>query len=156
MTKAYQELETYLETAQALQTALTLFEWDNETLAPKEAGAYTGKMIGALSGEYFRIMTDEKGKALIKACKEETDLSEVETAIVREVEKEQKRLDCIPADEYREFAELTSESARIWAKARKEKDFKAFAPVLKKILDYQKRFASYQAKEGQKLYDVMR
>ena len=155
MTKAYQELETYLETAQALQTALTLFEWDNETLAPKEAGAYTGKMIGALSGEYFRIMTDEKGKALIKACKEETDLSEVETAIVREVEKEQKRLDCIPADEYREFAELTSESARIWAKARKEKDFKAFAPVLKKILDYQKRFASYQAKEGQKLYDVM-
>ena len=155
MTKAYQELETYLETAQALQTALTLFEWDNETLAPKEAGAYTGKMIGALSGEYFRIMTDEKGKALIKACKEETDLSEVKTAIVREVEKEQKRLDCIPADEYREFAELTSESARIWAKARKEKDFKAFAPVLKKILDYQKRFASYQAKEGQKLYDVM-
>ncbi len=33
--------------------------------------------------------------------------------------------------------------------------FASFAPVLKEIIDYQKKFASYRQKDGQKLYDVM-
>ena len=66
-----------------------------------------------------------------------------------------EKLERIPADEYRSFAELTARATGIWADAREKKDFSLFAPVLKEIVDYQKRFASYQAKEGQKLYDVM-
>ena len=57
--------------------------------------------------------------------------------------------------EYREFAELTSKATRIWAEAKKEKNFKKFAPVLKDIVGYQKKFASYRAKDGEKLYNVM-
>ena len=33
----YEELMQYLEEAQAYETALILFEWDEETLAPEEA-----------------------------------------------------------------------------------------------------------------------
>ncbi len=155
MSKAYQQLTTYLERAQAFQTAMVLFEWDNETLAPKEAGPYTSRMIGAISGEYYGVITDKEFKHLIEECKKDKRLSETEAAIVREAGEELEKLDCIPAEEYREFAQLCSESTRVWAKARKEKDFDAFVPTLKKVLDYQKRFASYRAKEGQKLYNVM-
>lgn len=155
MSKAYEQLKNYLERAQAFQTALILFEWDNETLAPKEAGPYTSRVIGAISEEYFRVITGEEFKRLVETCKKDESLSGTEAAIVREAEEELKQLDCIPAGEYREFKELCSESTRIWAKARKEKDFGAFAPTLKKVLDYQKRFASYRAGKGQKLYDVM-
>ncbi len=155
MSKAYEQLTTYLERAQAFQTAMVLFEWDNETLAPKEAGPYTSRMIGAISGEYYRVITDKEFKRFIEACKKDKSLSETEAAIVREAGEELEKLDCIPAEEYREFAQLCSESTRVWAKARKEKDFDAFVPTLKKVLDYQKRFASYRAKEGQKLYNVM-
>lgn len=155
MSKAYEQLQPYLERAQAFQTAMILFEWDNETLAPKEAGPYTSRMIGTLSGEYFKVVTDEEVKRLVKECKDDDSLSEVEAAIVRELAEEVEQLDCIPANEYREFAELCSESTRIWAQARKDKDFEAFAPTLKKVVEYQKKFASYRAKEGQKLYNVM-
>lgn len=155
MSKAYEQLTTYLERAQAFQTAMVLFEWDNETLAPKEAGPYTSRMIGAISGEYYGVITDKEFKHLIEECKKDKRLSETEAAIVREAGEELEKLDCIPAEEYREFAQLCSESTRVWAKARKEKDFDAFVPTLKKVLDYQKRFASYRAKEGQKLYNVM-
>ena len=34
MSKPYQELKTYMDKAMAIKTAMTLFEWDNETLAP--------------------------------------------------------------------------------------------------------------------------
>ena len=138
----------------ALQTAMILFEWDNETLAPKDAGPYTSKVIGTLSAEYFSTVTDEKVKELLEACKKEKG-SEVEEAIIRELSEEVEQLDCVPADEYREFAELVSESTRIWSKAKEDQDFDEFAPTLEKIVDYQKKFASYRTKDGRDLYDVM-
>ncbi len=155
MSETFKQLSPYLEKAQALKTAINLFEWDNETCAPPQAGPYTAKMIGTLSSEYFNVVTDETVKSLIQACKEATDLTEIEAAIVRELATEVERLDIIPADEYREFSELCAEGGSIWAKAKKNRDFDSFAPTLKKVLEFQKKFASYRAKEGQHIYDVM-
>ena len=151
---AYQKLSEWLERAMAFQTAMVLFEWDNETLAPEEAGAYTARMQGALSAAYQEIMVSDEVKQLLEQCKEEA-LSEVERAIVREAEEERLQLVCIPPEEYREFQELVSASTRIWAKARREQDFESFAPTLEKLIACQKRFAGYREKDGQKLYDVM-
>lgn len=137
MNKAYEQLQTYLERAQAFQTARVLFEWDNETLAPKAAGPNTSKVVGTLSSEYFSVITDPEVKRLAEECKEEA-LTETEKAIVRELTEEIEKLERVPAKEYREFSELTSESARIWAEARKNKDFESFAPTLRKLVEYTK------------------
>ncbi len=160
--KAFGKLEGYLEQAMAFQTALTLLEWDNETLAPEAAGGNTARVQGTLSAAYQRVMTDPEVAELLHLCQEEIQqdcsgetYTEAERAIVREAQEELEQLSCIPPEEYRAYQELVSESARIWAKAREQGDFFAFAPTLKKIVDAQKRFASYRAKKGQKLYDVM-
>lgn len=155
MSETFKELNSYLEKAQAFKTAMNLFEWDNETCAPSQASAYTAKMIGVISGEYFNVITDAKVKELVEACKADESITEIEAAIVREVAGEIERLDSIPAEEYREFAEICAAGGNIWANARKNKDFASFAPTLKKVIEYQKKFASYRAKEGQKIYDVM-
>lgn len=156
MNQSFEKLQNQLEKAMALQTAMVLFEWDNETAAPKEAAERTAAVIGSLSSQYLDIMTGEKLKTALKECSGQmSEMTEVEQAIVRETEEEVEKLERIPADEYRSFAELTARATGIWADAREKKDFSLFASVLKEIVDYQKRFASYQAKEGQKLYDVM-
>lgn len=156
MNQSFEKLQNQLEKATALQTAMVLFEWDNETAAPKEAAERTAAVIGSLSSQYLDIMTGEALKqALMECFGQISELTEVEQAIVRETEEELEKLERIPADEYRSFAELTARATGIWADAREKRDFSLFAPVLKEIVDYQKRFASYQAKEGQKLYDVM-
>lgn len=152
---AYEKLGPYLERAMALQTALILFEWDNETLAPEKAGKYTARVQGALSGAYQEIMTDKAVRELLNICQKEQGLTEAEQAIVREASEELSRLEKIPPEEYRAYQELVAESARIWSGAKKAKDFDAFAPTLKKIISYQKKFAGYQAKDGQRMYDVM-
>ena len=156
MNQSFEKLQNQLEKAMALKTAMVLFEWDNETAAPKEAAERTAAVIGSLSSQYLDIMTGEKLKTALKECSGQmSEMTEVEQAIVRETEEEVEKLERIPADEYRSFAELTARATGIWADAREKKDFSLFAPVLKEIVDYQKRFASYQAKGGQKLYDVM-
>lgn len=64
----YEELMQYLEEAQAYETALILFEWDEETLAPEKAGSRTARMQGVLSSSYQRIMMSERVKKLVDKC----------------------------------------------------------------------------------------
>ncbi len=154
MSKAYEQLKTYLDRAMAIKAAMTLFEWDNETLAPKEAGELTSNVIGILSGEYFQAVTCDEVKTLVKKCRKE-DLNEVEAANVRELADELEQLDCIPQEEYEANARLVAKAASVWAKAKEAQDFEAFAPTLEKVIEFQKKFASYRAKKGQNLYDVM-
>ena len=185
----YEELMQYLEEAQAYETALILFEWDEETLAPEEAGSRTARMQGVLSSSYQRIMMSERVKKLVDKClleltgeenvaaekkvalAEKKGRAQAETengigkpaletpdgeltedgiryAILKSAKRTIEEVSCIPPEEYRAYQELTSKSTRIWTKARKENDFASFAPVLKEIIDYQKKFASYRQKEG--------
>ncbi len=151
---AMERLNVFLEQAMAYQSALILFEWDNETLAPEEAGPYTAKVQGTISSAYQAVMTGTEVRKLLAECEKE-QLSEKDQAIVREAKEESERLACIPPQEYRAYQELVSESTRIWSRAKQNRDFESFAPVLEKIISYQKKFAGYRAKDGQRLYDVM-
>lgn len=158
--KQFEELQSLLERAMALQTSMVLFEWDDETLAPKGAAEHTARVIGSLSEQYQEILASMRFKELLDVCqkaeKENAGVfDEVQSAILREAAEEQERLSCIPPEEYRAYAELTARATGIWTRAREKNDFASFAPVLKEIISYQKKFAAYRAKPGQKLYDVM-
>lgn len=158
MNKYYERLQPYIEKGMALQTALTLFEWDNETTAPKEAGEYTSKVIGTLSDEYYKTYINDEVKELLdklEGKKAQESLTDVEKAIVAEIQKIDNELRPIPSKEYKDFATLTAKSTSAWAKAKEDNDYQKFAPVLKEIIDYRKKFAKYRKKGRQKLYDVL-
>ena len=74
MSQSFAKLEEQLEKAMAVQTAMILFEWDNETLAPREAAERTARVIGSLSGQYLDIITGETVKKLLKQCRKEEEL----------------------------------------------------------------------------------
>ena len=94
----FEELKPHFERMMALKTAMILFEWDDATLAPKEAGKLTEKVIGTLSGEYFCAVNNDKVRELAHACEKEEGLSEAEAAQVRELLEEIAKLDAIPQE----------------------------------------------------------
>ena len=99
--KQFEELQSLLERAMALQTSMVLFEWDDETLAPKGAAEHTARVIGSLSEQYQEILASMRFKELLDACqkaeKENAGVfDEVQSAILREAAEEQERLSCIP------------------------------------------------------------
>ncbi len=107
--KQFEELQSLLERAMALQTSMVLFEWDDETLAPKGAAEHTARVIGSLSEQYQEILASMRFKELLDACqkaeKENAGVfDEVQSAILREAAEEQERLSCIPPEEYRAYA----------------------------------------------------
>lgn len=153
VSRAYDTVKEYTDRAMALHTAMTLFEWDNETLAPEAASELTSRMVGKLSGEYFQIITDPALWEALEGCSKE-ELTTAQAANVRELKEEIARIRSVPKEEYEAFASLTACSASVWAAAKRNRDFEAFAPVLREIICFKKRFAALRADDSG-LYDVM-
>lgn len=158
MSKTFENLQPYLEKSMAFMTARSLFEWDDQTTAPFEAADYTSKVSGIISNEYMKSLINDDVRKLLKKLqerKEQEELTDTEKAIVKELAKTYEQLESIPPEEYRAFNELTSVANRKWIKARKDNRYEDFAPYLKKIIDYKKKFAGYRAKGDKKPYDVL-
>jgi carboxypeptidase Taq len=158
MSKTFEKLQPFLDKSMALQTARNLFEWDDQTAAPFEAAENTSRVVGILSDEYMKSMINDDVRKLLKKLqedKEQEELTETERAIVKKLEKIYEQLESIPPEEYRAYNELTSVSSRKWAKAKKDNRYEDFAPYLKKIIDYKRKFAGYRVKGDKKPYEVL-
>jgi len=155
MNQLFEQLNPYLERNMAFEAAMTLFEWDLETLAPTAGLEYTSKVIGILSDEYFKNIVNDQVKTLVDQLKRENDLSDQERAVVKELSDRLEKLKAVPPEEYKEYASLKAKSTAVWAKARKDQDYAAFAPVLEKVIFYEKRFANYRSEKGKDLYNIL-
>lgn len=158
MNSYFEKLQPYLEKAMALTTAKSLFDWDDQTLAPYEAGEYTGKVIGILSDEYMKSLINDDVREILQKLQSEkvqNDLTDTERSIIKALRRTYEQLENIPPDEYRAYNELAPMSNRKWAQAKKDNNFALFAPYLEKIIEYKKKFAGYRAKKDQSPYDVL-
>ena len=121
MNKDFAALKPYLEKYEAMNTAMALFEWDIETLAPKAAVDRTAKILGIIAGEsYSAVMNDEVKHIVYKLSDEiaegkASDITEVEKGIIKELKKDYERLEKIPADEYQAYSELQTVGLSKWA-----------------------------------------
>jgi len=158
MNKAYEQLMKRIDKVMAFQAALTLFEWDAETLAPEESMEYTSKTIGILSNEYFTNLINDDVKNLIKKLSKENEQDNLnfnQKAIVKKLKKSYEEIEHIPPEEYQAYKELTAKAPGIWSKAKEKKCFEDFSPCLKEIINYKKKFAKYRAIKGENPYDIL-
>lgn len=160
MSKIFDELKVYLEKGDALSEAQRIFEWDSATLAPKLADENTARVVGILSDMYFKTYVNEDVKRCLKELEkpEEFDkLAPAEKAQVKELRRLVRDLEKLPPEEYREFSELVARAMGIWEEARENDDYEKFAPVLAKIIEFQKKFAGYRMEPEKHscLYDVL-
>lgn len=156
MSKLFEELKPFLDKNMAIETALTLLSWDNETLAPEDSIEYTAKAMGVLSDEAFRSFVNPEVRAILtKLDEHKEELEDTEKAILKALLKSYEQMEKIPPEENKEFSELTAVAGNIWAKAKNNNNFAEYAPTLEKIIYFQKKFAEYRRKDGEKLYDIL-
>lgn len=150
MNKIFDKLNPWLTKAYALGAALVLFEWDNETEAPEAASELTARAIEVLSNEYYETIINKDVKKLLNQLSEEKNLTDKERAILKDLKKQYESMEPIPPEEYQSYQGLIARAPSIWAKAKAADDYAMFAPTLKEIIDYQKKFIKYRLKAGKK------
>ncbi|MGB1235322.1 MAG: carboxypeptidase M32 [Planktomarina sp.] len=148
---AVKDLLAFDAETQALGQIAGRLGWDQETMMPSGAGEQRGAEMAAMEKVlHARRSAPRVGEWLSAATSD--DLAE--TAILREIAKSYVRATKIPADLAAEIAKVTSQAQGIWAAARGEDDFAAFAPTLENVLRLKREEGAALANGGD-VYDAM-
>ena len=153
--EAVAALKKHQATMAAYHHALGVLYLDATTAAPSDTWEGRGKTMEIMSEITYKLSTDPENDVLLSYL--ESHLEELDDQTRREVEVLRKGYDQtkkVPAEEYIAYSVLTNDAQAVWAKAKNEDDFAAFAPYLEKIMDYNRKFAGYYNPQ-MKPYDAL-
>jgi len=158
MEKLITDFKAYLDRINTLGQIGALLSFDSETIAPDGALQMRAKRAGFLEVEIFNLQTSDTMKDFLDALKSHLPNLDIQMqAMYRLAKKAYDEGTKIPAEKVKAYAELTEESTAVWAKARKDNDFKAFSPYLKRVIEMKKEFLAMRADEmpqGGQPYDI--
>ncbi len=126
---------------------MNILGWDSNTEAPRESFQRRAEMMGIITRELFAIQTSKEYQEVVNELYGKLD--QLDDLFKREVKKAKKDLDKIiniPEDEYAEYMELIQMSQIVWEDAKKNNDYESFKPNLKKIMEFNRKFALYYDK----------
>ena len=130
--------------------------WDMRTGAPKKGIPARSEAVGTLSTELFKMsVSEEMGGYLEELGDRKDTLNPILLKTVEEVKKEYDLSKKIPAEEYREFVVLTSQSESAWEEAKEKADFDMFLPYLEKIVATTKKFIGYWGEKDGNPYNTL-
>ena len=151
---AYDQLMAHQRETQALAQVMGRLGWDQETMMPRGSAPQRAEEMAALEGVLHARRVDPKvGEWLAKIDVAE-QLDAVGKANLRHIQRSFDRASKVPAALAARIARVTSEAQGIWAQARAEDDFAAFAPTLTEVIALKREEGQALAMGGD-VYDAM-
>ncbi len=150
---AYDELMAFQRETEALAQVAGRLGWDQETMMPRGAVDQRVEEMGAMESVLHARRTDARIGDWLAAV-DERALDETGRANIRLIRRSFARNTRVPGDLAAELARVTSRAQGVWAAARADEDFAAFAPTLEKVIALRRQEAEALA-EGGDLYDAL-
>ena len=150
---AYEELMSFERETQALAQISGRLGWDQETMMPRGSSEQRSEEMAAISGVLHARRTEPRVGDWLAAI-DDSKLHAVGQANMHHIRRGYERTLRIPAKLAAEQAKLHSVAQGVWAEARSNEDFTAFAPTLMQVLDMKREEAAALA-DGGDLYDAL-
>jgi len=133
-----------------------LTSWDTETEAPAGAMELEGRQFSTLAEIEYEIQTaPEFCEAVEQLYEERESLDPVLKHEIQEQHKEIDKMKRIPKEEFAAYRELLAKAYPAYVDAKQNNKYEDFAPVLEKIVEYNRRLMGWLEKEDRKGYDVL-
>ena len=151
--KKYREYKQLIE---SYYMALSLWNYDNTTIAPKKSLIEKSKYQSLLSMEVYKIITSPDYIETVDGLFEIKDTlpNDLKRAIFLE-KRNMEHLKSIPSELYQEYSELANVSYSKWLEAKEKSDFSIFAPSFKRVIEIQKEFAKCYGLINNNVYDTL-
>lgn len=130
-----------------LSHTAAILGWDQETYMPQNSVEERSSQLAVLSTLIHERITSDKISAIFNGVKNyeeitfDKNISEYEKYFVRKFFDTYKKQSLLPALLVKELSKQTSISQHIWAKARKDNNYKLFSPELEKMVSLLKQKA---------------
>jgi carboxypeptidase Taq len=129
--QAYHELEARKKRVGALNNAMGILQWDQQTMMPEGAAPARAAMLAELSVMVHEMETGSALSDLIDQAESETgQLNDWQRANLREIRHQFLHANAMPAELVEKIVLARSDSGMTWRQARANNDFKSLAPKL--------------------------
>jgi carboxypeptidase Taq len=157
MAQAIEALKARAAEINHLRQAAAVLEWDMQCYMPPGAARARSEQMGTLAEIIHGMATGEELGRLISEAEAQLNGAAKDSDEARLVKNARRDYDDavkIPADLAAEISRHGALAHNIWAKARAENDFPAFAPALEKTLELARRVAEHLGYESDP-YDAL-
>ena len=142
--QALDALNKHQQTMAAYNHALGVMFHDGSTVAPKDSWEGRGQTMGIMSQITYDLETNpEVGEMITYLEAHGDELTDVHRRQVEVLRKGYDQMHKVPAEEYVAYSVLLNDAQNVWENAKNDDDFGSFAPILEKIVDYNRKFAGY-------------
>lgn len=143
---AYQQLEARKKRVSALNNAMGILQWDEQTMMPDGAAPARASMLAELSVLIHEMETSSELSDLIDQAESSAgELNNWQRANLREIRHEFVHANAMPADLVEKMVLAQSESHMTWREARPNNDFKSLAPKLDAVFQLKREEAQIKA-----------
>jgi carboxypeptidase Taq len=144
MSDSMNQLRAILAEVSDLNRAAQVLGWDQETYMPPGGVTARSEQLSTLSRlAHVRFTSEEVGR-LLSDLEEETaglPFDSLEKSLVRVTRRDYDQDRKLPAELIAEIVRAGSAAQPVWQKARRDADFKLFAPALEKNVELNRRMA---------------
>jgi carboxypeptidase Taq len=139
-----------------LQSASSVLQWDLETYIPSGASSYRSRQIATLAGLSHEKFTSGEISVLVDSLLQENHADQLYHRSLLRIKKDLSRKEKLNREFVEQLSHATSEGLTSWEKARKQNEFKVFAPSLKNLIALKKNeceFIGYKSHPYDALVD---
>ena len=133
-------LRDRLATVSDLNSVAALLHWDQETYMPPGGVPLRAEQLATMSRLAHETLVSEETRRLLGAAEPQDP---AELALLRLARRDHDRAARLPARLVAELSRARSLAQPVWARARAESDWEAFAPQLERILVLVRESAEY-------------
>ncbi|MEM3341663.1 MAG: carboxypeptidase M32 [Thermoplasmata archaeon] len=118
--------------------------WDQEVMMPPAATESRAHQLATLAGIIHDKITKKRlGTLVERVMKKKEKLDDYQRANVREIKRRYDRATKVPRELVTEFSKTKTLAFEAWQKAKKEKKFEIFSPLLEKLVDLDRKIAEH-------------
>jgi carboxypeptidase Taq len=145
-----ESLKELLLEIKKISSIAAVLHWDQDTYMPEGSGDIRAEHISYLSALAHNIQTGDKFKLELQKVVDmktgnplEQDVDRDTRRLLYLIWKDYKDASALPLEFVKEVSLHSSKSQQVWAKARQENNFQAFAPYLERMVQLKKQEAEY-------------
>jgi carboxypeptidase Taq len=134
----YEQFEQHIATLSDILNSISILKWDARTQMPPGGAETRGKQLATLSSLAQEHFASEKTARILDAVEAEIaseDPNSYRVRAVRQTREYYEIMKRIPVALIAKKATLGPVSEHVWAEAKQNNDFAAFAPYLQQMLD---------------------
>jgi len=143
---AYRQLESTHKRIAAINNALGILQWDQETMMPHGAAPARASVLAELSLMIHELETGpELADLLAQAEEASSELDPWQRANLREIRQRYLHANAVPGELVERMVHARSECVMTWRRARPENDFAAAAPKLETLFRLKREEAAIKS-----------